>query len=181
MSLSCLYNKKVFKTFDSLHLVDEKMLWHATHIYTFTNTTLLLWDIQNKMKSNWNLNFGKISLLFIVLKKRIIMAPVFNSQMECILFFTTPSSGRKWPVLFSHIFQGLSGPMLSSVQLPSHVWLFATPWTAARQASLSITNSRSLLKTRSIESVMPSNHFILCHPLLLSPSIFPSIRVFSKS
>ena len=56
---------------------------------------------------------------------------------------------------------------------------FATPWTAARQASLSITNSRSLLKLMSIESVMPSTHLILCHPLLLLPSIFPSIRVFS--
>ena len=57
---------------------------------------------------------------------------------------------------------------------------FATPWTAARQASLSITNSRSLLKLMPIESVMPSNHFILCQPLLLLPSIFPSIRVFSN-
>ena len=56
----------------------------------------------------------------------------------------------------------------------------ATPWTAARQASLSITNSQSLPKLMSIESVMPSNHLILCHPLLLLPSIFPSIRVFSK-
>ena len=56
----------------------------------------------------------------------------------------------------------------------------ATPWTAARQASLSITNSRSLLKLMSIESVMPSNYLILCHPLLLLPSIFPRIRVFSK-
>ena len=57
---------------------------------------------------------------------------------------------------------------------------FATPWTAARQASLSITNSQSLLKLISIESVMPSNHLILCRPLLLPPSIFPSIRVFSN-
>ena len=62
----------------------------------------------------------------------------------------------------------------------SCVWLFATPWTAARQASLSITNSRSLLKLLSIESVMPSNHLILCRPLLPLPSIFPSIRVFSN-
>ena len=61
----------------------------------------------------------------------------------------------------------------------SHVQLFATPWTTARQASLSITISRSLLKLMPIESVMPSNHLILCHPLLLLPSIFPSIRVFS--
>ena len=70
--------------------------------------------------------------------------------------------------------------VLSSVQSLSPVQLFATPWTAARQASLSITNSQSLLKLMSIESVMPSNHLILCHPLLLPPSIFPSIRVFSN-
>ena len=68
----------------------------------------------------------------------------------------------------------------SSVQSLSHVWLFATPWTAARQASLSITNSQSLLKLMSIESVIPFNHLILCHPLLLPPSIFPSIKVFSS-
>ena len=68
----------------------------------------------------------------------------------------------------------------SSVQSLSHVRLFVTPWTAARQASLSITNSWSLLKFMSIESVMPSNHLILCRPLLLLPSIFPSIRVFSS-
>ena len=68
----------------------------------------------------------------------------------------------------------------SSVQLLRHVWLFVTPWAAARQASLSITNSQSLLKFMSIESVMPSNYLILCHPLLLPPSIFPSIRVFSN-
>ena len=68
----------------------------------------------------------------------------------------------------------------SSVQLLSCVRLFATPWTAARQASLSITNSRSLLKLMSIKSLMPSNHLILCHPLLLFPSVFPSIRVFSN-
>ena len=69
----------------------------------------------------------------------------------------------------------------SSVQLLSHVQLFATSWTAARQASLSITNFWSLLKLMSIESVMPSNHLILCPPLLLLSSIFPSIRVFSMS
>ena len=68
----------------------------------------------------------------------------------------------------------------SSVQSLSRVWLFATPWTAACQASLSITNSHSLPKLMSIELVMPSNHLILCHPLLQLPSIFPSIRVFSS-
>ena len=66
------------------------------------------------------------------------------------------------------------------VQLPSHVQLFATLWTAARLASLSITKSQSLHKLMSIELGMPSNHFILCHPLLLPSSIFPSIRVFSN-
>ena len=71
-------------------------------------------------------------------------------------------------------------PKFSSVQSLSRVWLFVTPWTAARQASLSITNFRSLPKPMSIESVMPSNHLILCRPLLLLPSIFPGIRVFSN-
>ena len=68
----------------------------------------------------------------------------------------------------------------SSVQSLGHVWLFVTPWTAACQAYLSITNSQNLLKLMSIESVMPSNHQILYYPLLLLPLIFPSIRVFSK-
>ena len=68
----------------------------------------------------------------------------------------------------------------SSVQSLSRVQLFGTPWTAAHQASLSITNFRSLLKLISIESVVPSNHLILCHPLLLPPSILPRIRVFSN-
>ena len=74
--------------------------------------------------------------------------------------------------------QGIS--QFSSLQSLSHVQLFATLWTAACQASLSITNSRSLLKLMSIESVMPSNHLILCCPLILLPSIFPSSRVFSN-
>ena len=68
----------------------------------------------------------------------------------------------------------------SSFQSLSCVWLFATAWKAACQASLSITNSWSLLKLMSTESVMPSNHLILCHPLLLLPSIFPCIRIFSN-
>ena len=68
--------------------------------------------------------------------------------------------------------------LFSSVQAHSRVWIFATSWTAVHQTSLSITNSQSLLKFTSIESVMPSNHLILCRPLLLLPSIFPGIRVF---
>ena len=84
-------------------------------------------------------------------------------QMLAILLSAQPAAG-----------------VFTSVQRLSHVLLFATPWTAACQASLSITNSWNLLKLMSIELVMPSNHLILCHPLLLLPSIFPSIRVFSS-
>ena len=73
-----------------------------------------------------------------------------------------------------------TGATVVVVQSLSHIRLFATPWTAACQASLSITNSRSVLKLMSIESVMSSSHLILCRPLLLLPSIFPSIRVFSN-
>ena len=76
--------------------------------------------------------------------------------------------------------ENAKGYVFSSVQSLSRVQLFATPWTAAHQASLFITNSRGLLKLISIESVMPSNHLIHCHPLLLPPLIFPSIRVFSN-
>ena len=72
------------------------------------------------------------------------------------------------------------GYQFSSVESLSRVQLFSTPWTAACQASLSLTNSRSSLRLTSIESVMPSSHLILCRPLLFPPSIFPSIRVFSN-
>ena len=83
-------------------------------------------------------------------------------------------------LLVSHHTSDNSDSKFSSVQSLSHVRLSVTPWTAACQASLSITNFWSLLKLMSIELVMPSNHLILCHPLLLPPSIFPSIRVFSN-
>ena len=82
---------------------------------------------------------------------------------------------KKWKESHS-----LEERFVSLVQLLSRVQLSATPWTIARQASLSITNSLSLLKLIPIESVMPSNHLILCHPLLLLPSVFPGIRVFSS-
>ena len=89
-----------------------------------------------------------------------------------------PFSNKSLPLLLL-FYQLLKFFQFSSVQSLSRGQLFATPWTVAHQASLSITNSRSLLKLRSIESVMPSNHLILCHPLLLLPSVFPSIKVFS--
>ena len=88
--------------------------------------------------------------------------------------------GTLVPMLWLESTIFLASLRLQSVQLLSRVWLFVTPWTAARQASLSITNSRSLLKLMSTESVMPSSHLILCQPLLLPSSIFPSIRVFSN-
>ena len=88
-----------------------------------------------------------------------------------------------WTSLLTQLFL-VTGWLLSrsviSVQSLSHVRLFVTPWTATHQASLYITNSQSLLKLMSIESVMPSSHLILCCPLLFLPSIFPSIRVFSN-
>ena len=102
---------------------------------------------------------------------RLPSGGVLGNTKAKSLVFTSRSYGDCAPNLWS---------LLSSVQSLSRVRLFVTPWTVARQASLSITNSRSLLKLMSIESVMPSNHLILCCPLLLPPSIFPTIRVFSK-
>ena len=87
-------------------------------------------------------------------------------------------SVKKWMDLDSILLNEVK--QFSSIQSLSCVWLFVTPGTAAHQASLSMTNSQSLLKFTSIELVMPSNHLILCRPLLLLPSIFPSIRVFSS-
>ena len=88
------------------------------------------------------------------------------------LFSVSPCMG--WSLSISCCIQ------FNSVQLTSHVWFFANPWTEARQPSLSITNSWSLLQLMSIQSLMPLNHLILCRCLLLLPSTFPSIRVFSN-
>ena len=103
--------------------------------------------------------------------------PKLDHFLEWICHFY--HQGKKKPSNCMEMLKILS-VQYSSVQSLSRVRLFAPPWTAARQASLSITNSRSLPKLMSIELVMPSNHVILCHPLLLLPSIFPSIRVFSN-
>ena len=96
-----------------------------------------------------------------------------------ILYIPFASASPKFPLHSSSIPSPLA-VQFSSVQSLSRVWLVVTPWTVARQASLSITNSQILLKLRSIESMMPSNYLILCHPLLFPSSIFPSIRVFSN-
>ena len=115
------------------------------------------------------------------------------SPLKMVLYFlaSSPLSYIGWDTRLSSSTLWASGP--SAVKSPiwlswrrpivqslSHVWLFVTPWTAACQASLSITNSQSLLQLMSMESVMPSNHLILCRPLLLLLAILPSIRVFSK-
>ena len=96
--------------------------------------------------------------------------PPQNVFLMCELFKVKKLRNRRFRKCF----------FFSSVQSLSHIRLFVTPRTTARQASLSITNSQSLLKLVSTELVMPSNHLILCRPLLLLPSIFPSIRVFSN-
>ena len=134
--------------------------------------------------------FGNIFWFIVLdLEDTLYYKPLSPESQELFAFeWNDPETSVKpsfWMVLpqgfknASTIFRELS-VQFSSVQSLSCVQLFATPWTAARQASLSITNSWSLLKLMSIESVMPSNHPVLCHPLLLLPSIFPSIRVFSN-
>ena len=100
-------------------------------------------------------------------------------QTRCEAFLTNMRSYSIARVTFPWSWHWIRS-LFVVVQLLSHVWLFTTPWTAAHQASLSITHSQSLLKFTSIEWVMPPKHLILCHPLLLPPSIFPSIRIFSN-
>ena len=103
-----------------------------------------------------------------------------NGDMESINYVTRDHLWRRGNWLKVYILCPRLSDQIRSDQSLSHVWLFATPWIAACQASLSITNSRSSLRLTSIESVMPSSHLILCHPLLLLPPIPPSIRVFSN-
>ena len=127
---------------------------------------------------SWQMNSGSFnfpSTYLMPIKKIKINAestPGMTLEMWETVQVSLPDS-----YVGEYLFQG---EYFSSVQYLSHVRLFATPWTAAYQASLSITNSRRLLKLMSNESVMPSNHLILCRPLLLLSSLFPSIRVFSS-
>ena len=109
------------------------------------------------------------------------LCPTLHDSMDCSLPGSSVQGVFQARVL-EWVAIAFSGSVfeITSVQSLSRVQLFSTPWTAAHQASLSITNSQSLLTLMSIESVMPSNHLILCRPLLLLPSIFPSTRVFSN-
>ena len=130
-----------------------------SHPYMTTGKTRAL--------TRWTFVGQVMSLLFNMLSRLVI---TFLPRSKCLLisWLQSPSA-----VIFSSV-------QFSSVQSLSHVQLFATPWTATRQGSLSITNAQSLFKLMSIMSVMPSNHLILCCPLLLPPSTFPSIRAFSN-
>ena len=104
---------------------------------------------------------------------------IFTAHLPALVAVLTPR-GLDPDHLNKHFQNFWPTESISSVQSLSDIWFFATPWTAAHQAFLSITNSQSLLKLMSIESVMPSNYLILCRPLIFLPSIFPSIRVFSN-
>ena len=101
-----------------------------------------------------------------------VLPSFFTCFIRLTFIWAFTSSTSSLPLECKH-------PQFSSIQSFSRIWLFATPWTAARQSSLSITNSQSLLKLMSVKSVMPSNHLILCCPLLFLPSVFPNIRVCS--
>ena len=118
--------------------------------------------------------------LFLFLLLPLGLPYVNWASQECCLFYLRSSlQSLDLPLFyFCRLFRSLSF-QFSSVQLLSRVWLFATPWIAARQASLSITNSRSSLRLMSIKSVMPSSHLISCHPLPLLPSIPPASLTFS--
>ena len=116
------------------------------------------------------------NIYYLVLYKKSLQIPAIVSAPFCVLSLEEMEKVRQGTKFYFFI----CSVQFSSVQLLSHVRLFATPWIAARQPSLSITNSRSSFKLMSIESVMPSSHLILCRPLLLLPPIPSSIRVFSN-
>ena len=130
--------------------------------------------------------FSKYLLTELMYTVLIFSFPFAFGSYCCSLNISFHYWGPGWFLPLQLIFDALlenialSEHHFTSLQLLSHVQLFATPWIAARQASLSITNSRSSLRLTSIKSVMPCSHLILCRPLLLPPSIFPSIRVFSN-
>ena len=169
------------------HRVAKSQTWLSKHTHTHT-----LFD---KADINWIVCNVWVLTCFLILHFGPFLSkmrrrwgwprrPKFNSMLKSRSISTrwrpSPERHRKTPQLNTSISSKKwdINDLFSSVQLLSRVWLFATPWTAAQQVSLSFTSSRSLLKLMSIESVMPSNHLILYRPLLLPPSMFPSIRVF---
>ena len=129
--------------------------------------------VQGTLKSLLQHHSSKASVLQCSAFFMVQLSHLYMTIGKTIALITQTFVRKVMSLLFTMLY-------ISSVQLLSHVWLFVTPWAAAPKASLSITNSQSLLKLMSIKSVMPSNHLILFHPLLLLPSIFSSIRVFSN-
>ena len=127
---------------------------------------------------------SKVQLALRYLRYPWVWIHILGFKQRWIENIFLKKSGKLWEAkLESAMYQQLSAlhlHLFSSVQLLRHVWLFATPWAAARQASLSNTNSRSPPKLMSIESVMPTNRLILCRPILLLPSVLPSIKIFSN-
>ena len=112
-----------------------------------------------------------------------VLKSALSSDFPCQVPSSLPSLTLHLIIMTSHVYTCISYVVISYVvvvQSLGHVWLFVTPWTTADQAFLSLTISQSLSKFMFIESVLPSNHLILCHSLLLLPSIFPSIRIFSS-
>ena len=152
-----VYKQKLFIYWGKLYLFSEAKLIN-TKIYTLFN------QFQVRTKCTF-LNFVVFSFV--------------SSNFFTILIFYSEIVKRKMNIQNFHIWR-LYFYVIRSDQSLSRVQLFATPWIAARQASLSITNSRSSLRLMSVESVMPSSYLILCRPLLLLPPISPSIRVFSN-
>ena len=150
---------------------------------------ILLWytysDFLSHSRPNETLIFSTIFTYVScihIFKHPILIIIILTKYNGCELYFFSNKHFPEKPQInhMSSLLTPLSISLFSSVQSLSRVRLFATPWIAARQASLSITNSRSSLRLTSIESVMPSSHLILCRPLLLLPPIPPSIRIFSN-
>ena len=169
-------------------LVMDREAWRAViHGVAKSRTRLSDWTKLNWTDTKWKY-FPTCIMLDLIWKHLkwsdfIYVYYLLERRSTWVFYPSQPASlssnDLSWPDI-SHTSLNIYHLPFGSVQSLSRVWLLATPWIAARQASLSITNSRSLLKLISIESVMPSNHLILCHPLLLPPSIFTSIRVFSN-
>ena len=159
-------------------LVTSSCMWKKNVLGCFPSAQYHQANLGHQLESQWfNSNLTlltKESIRFRRLKAQI-PSPSSPLETSCKAQFITCASD---PQVIDERFQW--APPFSSVQSLSRVQLFATPWIAAHQASLSITNSRSSLRLTAIESVMPSSHLILCRPLLLLPPIPPSIRVFSN-
>ena len=149
-------------------------LFLATNLITLKDMRLFQLSIIFFLWVNLNsfiLDFGHLCPNYYWLEIFLILLIFIRKQLWVSLIF--------WIIFFLLHFIDFQSFAVVVVQLLSHVQLSVTPWTAAPQASLSFIISRSLLKLMSIELVMPSNHLILCHPLLLLPSVFPSIRIIS--